>query len=36
MPVSAWAADLHPLMLQMAIHYITKNGGRGAWKDFAA
>jgi DNA polymerase-3 subunit delta len=29
-------ADLHPLMLQMAVHYITRNGGRGAWKDFAA
>lgn len=29
-------ADLHPLMLQMAVHYITRNGGRGAWKYFAA
>jgi DNA polymerase-3 subunit delta len=29
-------ADLHPLMLQMAVYYITRNGGRGAWKDFAA
>jgi DNA polymerase-3 subunit delta len=29
-------ADLHPLMLQMAVHYITRNGGRGAWKEFAA
>jgi DNA polymerase-3 subunit delta len=29
-------ADLHPLMLQMAVHYISKNGGRGAWRDFAA
>jgi DNA polymerase-3 subunit delta len=29
-------ADLHPLMLQMAVHYIASNGGRGAWKDFAA
>ncbi len=29
-------ADLHPLMLQMAVHYIAKNGGRGAWRDFAA
>ena len=29
-------ADLHPLMLQMAVHYITRNGGRGAWREFAA
>jgi DNA polymerase-3 subunit delta len=29
-------ADLHPLMLQMAIYYITHGGGRGAGKDFAA
>jgi DNA polymerase-3 subunit delta len=29
-------ADLHPLMLQMAVYYITRNGGRGAWKEFAA
>jgi DNA polymerase-3 subunit delta len=29
-------ADLHPLMLQMAVYYITRNGGRGAWREFAA
>jgi len=29
-------ADVHPLMLQMAVYYITRGGGRGAWKDFAA
>jgi len=29
-------ADLHPLMLQMALYYITRGGGRGAWKDYAA
>jgi DNA polymerase-3 subunit delta len=29
-------ADLHPLMLQMAVHYVTQSGGRGAWRDFAA
>lgn len=29
-------ADLHPLMLQMGVHYIVRNGGRGAWRDFAA
>jgi DNA polymerase-3 subunit delta len=29
-------ADLHPLLLQMAVHYITRNGGRGAWREFAA
>jgi len=29
-------ADVHPLMLQMAVYYITRSGGRGAWKDFAA
>ncbi len=29
-------ADVHPLMLQMAVYYITQNGGRGAWKEFAA
>jgi DNA polymerase-3 subunit delta len=32
----AGRTDLHPLMLQMAIHYITRSGGRGAWRDFAA
>lgn len=29
-------ADLHPLVLQMAVHYIVTNGGRGAWRYFAA
>jgi DNA polymerase-3 subunit delta len=29
-------ADVHPLMLQLAIYYITRGGGRGAWRDFAA
>jgi DNA polymerase-3 subunit delta len=29
-------ADVHPLMLQMAVYYITRNGGRGAWREFAA
>jgi DNA polymerase-3 subunit delta len=29
-------ADVHPLMLQMAVYYITRGGGKGAWKDFAA
>jgi hypothetical protein len=29
-------ADLHPLMLQLAVCYIALNGGRGAWRDFAA
>jgi len=29
-------ADLHPLMLQMALYYITRGGGRGAWKDYPA
>lgn len=29
-------ADVHPLMLQMAVYYVTRGGGKGAWKDFAA
>jgi DNA polymerase III subunit delta len=32
----AGRADVHPLMLQMAVYYITRGGGKGAWKDFAA
>ncbi len=28
-------ADLHPLLLQMAVYYITRRGGAGAWRTVA-